>query len=268
MTPARPSAIGDATVRERGPRRAFTLIELLVVIAVISTLMAILLPNLSRARARARTTRCAANLRTLGLALTLYLDEYNGDFFRYYIKSSAADPLGKGRLWWFGFEPNGPGTTANRPLDTSLSPLAPYALNLDARLQCPDFPYDDPLFFPKFDHHAASYGFNWNVGPPSLAVPARRQRYADRMNSVVAFADAVHFDAPPRFNEAHYIQCIPGASQPSGYAHFRHQKQAQVVFLDGHVDAQSLTGPSYRLVANAPTGNLIAPDGTNSIYGF
>jgi prepilin-type N-terminal cleavage/methylation domain-containing protein/prepilin-type processing-associated H-X9-DG protein len=258
----------NSKIKYQISRRAFTLIELLVVITIISTLLAIMLPNLSRARASARTARCAANLHTLGIALTLYLDENNGNFFRYYTNSSAADPLGKGRLWWFGFEPNGPGATAHRPLDTSLSPLAPYTLNLDTRLQCPDFPYDDPLFFPKFDHHAASYGFNWNLGPPALSLPASRQRYANRMNSVVAFADAVHFDNPTKFNEAHYLQYIPNANQPSGYAHFRHQKQSQYVFLDGHVDSQPLIGPTYRLVANSPTGNLTSPDGTSTIYGF
>src|SRR5262249_46480474 len=119
----------------------FTLIELLVAVAIIALLIAILLPNLSHARRRARTTVCAANLHALGIGLAAYLDANDGLFPRYYTNSSAADPLGPGRLWWFGFEPNGPGSAANRPLDKTLSPLAAYTANLDARLQCPDFPY-------------------------------------------------------------------------------------------------------------------------------
>ena len=101
-------------------RRAFTLIELLMVIAIIAVLTAILLPNLSGARRKARTAACGANLRSLGVALTVYMEENGRGLPRYYVNTMAGSPLGVGRLWWFGFEPNGPGSTANRPLKTEL----------------------------------------------------------------------------------------------------------------------------------------------------
>ena len=50
----------------------FTLIELLVVVGIIALLMAILLPTLRRARERARTTRCLANLHSIGQGLVAY----------------------------------------------------------------------------------------------------------------------------------------------------------------------------------------------------
>jgi prepilin-type N-terminal cleavage/methylation domain-containing protein/prepilin-type processing-associated H-X9-DG protein len=61
----------------RGARRGFTLVELLVVIAIVVVLASILFPVFSRARESARRTRCASNLRQLGLALSMYASDYD-----------------------------------------------------------------------------------------------------------------------------------------------------------------------------------------------
>jgi len=57
-------------------RAALTVTELLVVIAVIGILAALLLPSLYRAKAAGQRARCTSNLRQLGLALQLYVDEF------------------------------------------------------------------------------------------------------------------------------------------------------------------------------------------------
>jgi prepilin-type N-terminal cleavage/methylation domain-containing protein/prepilin-type processing-associated H-X9-DG protein len=62
----------------RQRRAGFTLVELLVVVAVIAILAAILFPVFARAREKARQTKCLSNLRQVGLALRMYVDDYDG----------------------------------------------------------------------------------------------------------------------------------------------------------------------------------------------
>ena len=62
-------------------RRGFTLIELLVVIAVITILAAILFPVFAQAREAARQTSCASNLRQIGMAARMYMQDNDGYCF-------------------------------------------------------------------------------------------------------------------------------------------------------------------------------------------
>ncbi len=62
----------NSVQKMRHQNQGFTLIELLVVVSIISLLTAVLLPSLAKARGRARLSACAANVRSLAIAATLY----------------------------------------------------------------------------------------------------------------------------------------------------------------------------------------------------
>ena len=69
---------GKLLAVRKGKAPGFTLIELLVVIAIISLLVSVLLPSLSRAKELARRAVCARQLRTMGLGITIYCDDFDG----------------------------------------------------------------------------------------------------------------------------------------------------------------------------------------------
>lgn len=77
-----------------GATAAFTLIELLIVLTIIAILAAILFPVFAQARERARETTCASNLRQLGIALTVYAQDYDETF-----PAGMAAPVAPGRGW-------------------------------------------------------------------------------------------------------------------------------------------------------------------------
>jgi prepilin-type N-terminal cleavage/methylation domain-containing protein/prepilin-type processing-associated H-X9-DG protein len=69
-----------AMVQQHRTIKAFTLIELLVVIAIISIISAILFPVFARARENARKSSCQSNLKQIGLATMMYIQDYDETF--------------------------------------------------------------------------------------------------------------------------------------------------------------------------------------------
>lgn len=137
------------------PRRAcassravgFTLIELLVVIALLSVLIAMLLPALGKAKAIARRTICATNLRQIAVAETLYADDNRSMTSRLSLSSLGgpeSPPLGYA-IWYF--DPGAP----TRAVGMGMLFASGYLADDSGRiLYCPSFygtnhTHDDPV---------------------------------------------------------------------------------------------------------------------------
>jgi len=135
-----------ASARRQRRADGFTLVETMVTIAVISVLAAITLPVFARARETSRRVTCLSNLRQIGLAFAMYMDDWDGAF------PNTDDPyLWMGRRWRWPLKPY-LGQSLSRDAADAANPLS--SSRTPGFLLCPSDPYASD----KWD--ATSYGYS------------------------------------------------------------------------------------------------------------
>jgi prepilin-type processing-associated H-X9-DG protein/prepilin-type N-terminal cleavage/methylation domain-containing protein len=245
-------------------RHGFSVIELLVVVSIISLLAALLLPALRQARESARAAVCMSNLRQIGWATQMYLDDY-GRYFNYFTAQGAD------RLWYFGLEsPSNPGgAPGTRHIDLTQAKLYPYFQKLHGIETCPSYDYRSPLWRQKFDQITYGYGFNIyglttnNIGktPVEIRDVSRIICFADtaQVNTFQPPASSSH----PMLEEFYYVSYK--TTEPAD-VHFRHNGHANVLFCDGHVEPLPMVpGTLDKNLPQAKVGRL-NPNGDTGLF--
>jgi len=219
-------------------RRGFTLIELLVVIAIIAILAAILFPVFARAREKARQTSCLSNLKQIGTAMMMYVQDYDERFPRHYFRRASDNGIS----------------------GSVITVVHPYVQNVQV-WDCPSSPREtsqsggQPSILGDF-----SYGWNYMVF--TLGTVTKHARCTHPADTVMAadccmdswgrgrlywpsygvgYNEAIASQSgwPSNCDSAYWY--TPDHDRPGFNFSPRHNGQGNVAFLDGHAKNASYT---------------------------
>ena len=285
---------------EQNPSRGFTLIELLVVIAIIALLIGILLPALGAARRTAMATVDMANLRSLGQGLALYMNDHEMlPAFRLPAGQTHA-ATGRPRARWhfavgdYVGQPYAP-RTPEEQADFTGGPDGTGATDDMPRIDNDVF--RDPIH--DVDDYIAqngeikslrngSYGYNYlylgntrgqrpdgsaanfPVREANILMAARTICFADSKGNqnripVTGTREHAYTLDPPRLDPQRTHATTFAQDDGPSPADNRHNRRANVAFLDGHAKGMTLEALGY-VVRDPERGDVEEDRGDNSLW--
>ncbi len=215
---------------------AFTLIELLVVLSVIGILASLLLSALGRAKTAANSAKCQGNLRQIGLALSLYVDDYQAYPSGYMVLADGQ------RRRWLDFlssylslpaHPKHKNEILNCPSSRAAEQSIDYGYNSDGYANLGLGP-----FFGEQERHLF-------VKESEVLVPTGMIALGDNLGRVESYV----FDIGTGLQRAvqYYDRAWLSQNGPiyQQFAQRRHAGKINLFFCDGHVEALKLKRAFY-----------------------
>ena len=232
----------------------FTLIELLVVIAIIAILAAMLLPGLARAKARSQSISCLNNLRQLGQAWLMYVQD-NDDA----LPPNIDVPGGLGVMKWS----NAPGSwvVGNAQSDTNTDNLVSGVLfkyvGAAGVYRCPTdkSTVASHPSLPRIRSYSLNWWLNgWNVEADfnPRTKPLDKSKHLQLVSPSIVDTFVFIDENEQSIGDGAFVVVAPSnlwISQPSD----RHNQGCNLSFADGHVQTWHWKALKHFLYKYQPT---------------
>jgi prepilin-type N-terminal cleavage/methylation domain-containing protein/prepilin-type processing-associated H-X9-DG protein len=225
--------------KNRGFEKGFTLIELLVVVAIIAILAALLMPAISRAKAKAHQIRCIGNLHQLGIGLQSFVADNHA--YPSIIGPTNSDNPG----FWISQLASG-GFGSSKPVTNLID---------EGVWLCPSAPHK--MAFPNENVFFCSYGYNvygvlsagnrtnalglhGSFVPGATFIPGHSGFAPVKESEVTAPADMMAI-GDSIVGGLIFTRLDRGSlDRHRRAATARHQGRVNVLLCDGHVDSPTL----------------------------
>ncbi len=205
-----------------GPRGiGFTLIELLVVISIISLLIAILMPALTKAREASRAVVCGSNMRQIATAVELYAGDHNGFAF----PTLIGPTFHTYKVAWYSAHPSPERSFFATPYLGQPRPTEQWAGRA----------FDCPTIERGYGDLAVDYTYNATLGTfGEDKAPRLTNMHSEfvQPSTVISFGEST--------GSRYFINTSFALWDDPAVAAFPHDDAANYSFLDGHVSRHKL----------------------------